>query len=447
MLIKQVVGLTPKRLTVGKFYGKYYHAITRHAVESYRIMSGATMYAEKEKCTFFGIKSKAKSTTNHHGQNVIDNAFIRMQVSLKDRKISTRRVESEISAYSKLLKEKACNTVITFDVLETHDFQYQAMLEKVADFLIEEKVYWDETNEGIVFFDVHPSGKKSKKTLHHFRAFSVKDEETYVKHCWNQCLEEADHLIPAKVIKDDNDGHKIYLNTLSKFRKENHMEDTSVDLTCIPKAPLPKLSVTPITNSVLSLDIESPKVPNESQMNISIQCTPTKSNNCAFCSSTPLPEKVVPSKEVKPNNDDDDEHENDATMRIKCAHSEPGPSTSTTCNYSKSSKMLNELFGEIDEIKEFDIIRKDMKQCLKQGIRVGDKSDKRYSQLVKQFVVRLKELQGKLKVNFKSMEMNALKENASLCFKPSESSPDYKEYVKVTKHLKYISALLTEFQT
>ena len=75
-------------------------------------------------------------------------------------------------------------------------------------------------------------------------------------------------------------------------------------LTCTPKAALPKLSVTPITNSVLSLDIESPKVPNESQMNISIQCTPTKSNNRAFCSSTPLPEKVVPSREVKPNNDD-----------------------------------------------------------------------------------------------------------------------------------------------
>jgi len=158
--------------------------------------------------------------------------------------------------------------------------------------------------------------------------------------------------------------------------------------------------------------------------------------------STPVAQKPGPSKQkVQPKKDE--AIQNDVTLSITCADN--GPESNFKEKYSNSSLMLIELFGEMDGIKEFDNVRKDMKQCAKQRIKAGGKLEARYSTLITNFRYRLKKSKVELKKRMKCIETNALKVNSSLCFKPSEASPDYQDYVILTKHLKYITALLKEF--
>ena len=60
-------------------YGKYFHAITKHAAEQYRIISGRASNTEQEERTFNYLKSVSTLTSNHHAENVILNAIVRSQ--------------------------------------------------------------------------------------------------------------------------------------------------------------------------------------------------------------------------------------------------------------------------------------------------------------------------------------------------------------------------------
>ena len=60
---------------------KYYHAITRHAGEYYRIVSGSAIHTEIEKRLFTQVKSNINNTSNHHPRHLINNAFVRFSVS------------------------------------------------------------------------------------------------------------------------------------------------------------------------------------------------------------------------------------------------------------------------------------------------------------------------------------------------------------------------------
>ena len=43
---------------------------------------------------------------------------------------------------------------ISFEVTKMYPWEYQAFLEKIADFLVEERVYWAELVNGIQFNDL-----------------------------------------------------------------------------------------------------------------------------------------------------------------------------------------------------------------------------------------------------------------------------------------------------
>ena len=75
IVIKELVGRTPKNT---KFYGKYFHALTRHAGDYYRIVPGSTIHTEKEERSFTRVKSITDNTSNRHAQHVINNVFVRV---------------------------------------------------------------------------------------------------------------------------------------------------------------------------------------------------------------------------------------------------------------------------------------------------------------------------------------------------------------------------------
>ena len=113
-----------KTITEQKFFGTYYHLLTRHVAEQYRLFSGLSTNTEKEEATFNKIRVFTNHTSNHHPENLILNAAIR----LNQKSISK---ESNLSHIYRPI-----NTIIPFDWIEKCAFQYQSMLKRTADYLL-----------------------------------------------------------------------------------------------------------------------------------------------------------------------------------------------------------------------------------------------------------------------------------------------------------------------
>lgn len=164
------IGLKTLKMTVKnkrKLFGQYYHVLISHAPQQFRIISLASCNAEDEERQFNFLKTVSASTSNHHPENVLANAFIRLQVKQQwknERPTGVTDVEAKISKAYKYSEHR--DTVISFDAIKKFPFEYQAHLERIADYLVEEEI-WEATTQGIKMFDI--SGKFKKKK-HSFRS-------------------------------------------------------------------------------------------------------------------------------------------------------------------------------------------------------------------------------------------------------------------------------------
>ena len=239
MIIKINIRGNLKSLTSRKFFGKYYHSIISHASHQYRLFSGRTVNTEKEEATFSPIKTFTKLTSNHHPDNIISNAIIRMQAKELLKSEENETTDSELAILYKPIFTSFTNSVISFDWIEQYSRNYQCLLESMADYLLDE-CWWNETEYGIQFLDHERTPATSKLQLHHFRSTNLKMEQNYVKFCWQKCLDNMHTLIPAFKINIDN--KIIYLNTLKYF--SNHHK--SLDEAIID------FNLTPVTTEIIT---------------------------------------------------------------------------------------------------------------------------------------------------------------------------------------------------
>ena len=188
--------------------------------EQYRLISGRTANTEKEEATFNFLKNVTNLTSNHHSDNILTNSIIRFQMK-KEINVTqgTKIKDSFIFNIYKPIKQIHISTTISFHWIKTHSFQYQRLLERIADYLIDEGIWWRETNQGVEFLDLKNDNFKS---MHHFRSWSIKEETKFIKECWSTCLEQKNTLIPTfkLKIKNDNESTIHYLTTLAHFKEE-----------------------------------------------------------------------------------------------------------------------------------------------------------------------------------------------------------------------------------
>ena len=64
------------------------------------------------------------------------------------------------------IRLKLENLCITFEIIDKYPWEYQALLEKIADYL-EDGLLWSEVENGVLFHDITPV--HSNKQIHHFR--------------------------------------------------------------------------------------------------------------------------------------------------------------------------------------------------------------------------------------------------------------------------------------
>ena len=184
LLLRDVIGSKPKKLIYNRMYGKYYHSLIHHSPNQLRIISGRAANTEKEESTFNTIKTITNNTSTRHPEHIINNAFIRIQVNEQknEGEIRIRQVESSITKLYTPIKQKLKNSFISFETIERYPYDYQALLESIADYLYHHQLFWKETDSGIEFYDItapHPLDKP----VYHFRSFTVITEQQFVSDC------------------------------------------------------------------------------------------------------------------------------------------------------------------------------------------------------------------------------------------------------------------------
>ena len=97
--------------------------------------------------------------------------------------------------------------MIPFKLIEDYPYKYQSHLEGISDYLLDQTKWWEETDHGVMFYDIENNqiNEASKLKMHHFRSCSVKEEWERTKKLWEKCISSKD-LIPAKKMKyfDEN---------------------------------------------------------------------------------------------------------------------------------------------------------------------------------------------------------------------------------------------------
>ena len=85
--------------------------------------------------------------------------------------------------------------------MKQYPFEFQCLLQRQADFLLEEHLWWTAGDDGVVFNDVTDFPANSSLSMHHFRSRTIQGERDYLANCWEECLKAMHQLIPAYKIK------------------------------------------------------------------------------------------------------------------------------------------------------------------------------------------------------------------------------------------------------
>jgi len=190
-----------------------------HSPQQFRVFCLPSSNAEDEDRVFNFLKTVSTLTSNHHPDNVLANAFVRMQVRQENNdeilltKRRRRNGHSAITKSGRKLPPKR-NTLIPIGIINTYPFAWQAHCERIADFLAVPGS-WKETSGGVEFFDT----KTIDVEMGHFRHTTIKKEVERVKSIWDEIVVTKNHLIPCNVIIDDN-GHKTNIDSLQYKKKK-----------------------------------------------------------------------------------------------------------------------------------------------------------------------------------------------------------------------------------
>ena len=109
------------------------------------------------------------------------------------------------------IKLQLQNSRVSYHWIKIYPSEFQCLLERQADFLLEEHLRWTAGDDGVVFKDVIDFPANSSYSMHHFRSRAIKDQRDYLVNCWEKYLKAMHQLTPAYKIKvcNSNSNMKI----------------------------------------------------------------------------------------------------------------------------------------------------------------------------------------------------------------------------------------------
>ena len=135
-----------------------------------------------------------------------------------------------------------------------------SLLKRIADYLLNEKIRWEEKTNGVVLYDI--DNNYQEKTIHYFRYSKMKEKSKCLDKNWEQCLQDMHNKIPGFKIKVHNGDTSeiIYLKTLKHFANEVPIKENkpfytndTVNVSLTPMDTTPNFNM----NNISEIDISS----------------------------------------------------------------------------------------------------------------------------------------------------------------------------------------------
>ena len=195
------------KLTRRKFFGIYFHAITREMALVYRLTCLRSINAEQEERQFTDLKSISGLTSSKTPQNIIDNGLVRIQWEKKNK----HRRDPDENKISKLGKRFIFSrTSVPYEHLKSEN--WQAHCEVISDYL-NSGDWWerDESTKSIVFFDGpnDPDFRESGPPLMHFRDSKMHDVYRILRENWEECIRDITKLPLDSIKVYDTEGNFV----------------------------------------------------------------------------------------------------------------------------------------------------------------------------------------------------------------------------------------------
>ena len=249
VLLKEVIGYEPKKITKEKLYGKYLHNLLVHAPIQYRLINGRSINCEGEERFFNLIKQITGSTSSMKPGHVIGNCIIRLQVEARSKEkyeysIQSNEIDKEIAQLHQIIEKTQYNSLFTYEFILNNQPDWQSHLERISDFLkVGEGMWWQKTEFGIEFYDKSSSDNfPTEPQISHFRSSNIKQIEQSLQAHWNQ-LEDHSVVIPIHEIKiQSEDGNSIYKRRtkfLEPFVSSENVPLINETLPCCEEENLP----------------------------------------------------------------------------------------------------------------------------------------------------------------------------------------------------------------
>ena len=229
--------LFPKSDKKSQLYGNYFHSLMCHAPQLYRVISLRSINTEYQERMFKQANSITKATSNMHPTNVITNVLIRVQEEsrLNAHNDPLQQEESTIGELAKVL-DTLPNTFIPSEWMEKQATQYQAHLERIADFLLEgPNRWWVHREGGIEFLDKTNGRAPSYSLTDHYRSTSLAEVYLKLQHCWEKCFQEKVELPAVEVKHYTSEGSPDYTTTYCTSHTNQEKDGQSTDVQCPPK--------------------------------------------------------------------------------------------------------------------------------------------------------------------------------------------------------------------
>ena len=442
MNLKKLVGCKPKaNITQRKFYGKYFHALL-HAGMQLRIISGSSTNTEQQERTFNAIKTITDATSNHNPENLIFNAWIRMQVKECNENKPQNIFKSLIGTASKSLPPKE-NTVINFEHISRNKNEWQAFLEKcIPDYIVQEGLWWREAEHGIELFDVTNNNQNHyNEPCSHFRSSTIQSEERRLEKLWNQCVKNHS-IIPACSIKvESNDVTSvIQLSTIKYFNTEYLLQEEISNKNKSHEESFPSTLVNENNMYLKQVALDKLITSNQTENINNNHVTPLKKSQSTI-TSTPITESTDnEDTNTKTNLGEEINNEEEKIVTLQIVDHSLHEVIDDNVLKSSSSRLLQKILGQSKLISQYDKERVQIK------IRQKNKNNKtvsfeHYKTLLAKIEVKLVNKKSEVKKSIAEIEQQTLSSTTSMNVVPTKDSSTHTDYISLLKSLEMIRVI------
>ena len=125
---------------------------------------------------FTVMKRDTDNSSNPHPDIVMKNIIIRAQARSRYNIASSRKSnQSYLYNLYNRIKLQLQNSLASYHWIKRFPFEFQCLLERQADFLLEEHLWWTTRDDGVAFKDVTDFPTNSSLSMYHFQSRTKED--------------------------------------------------------------------------------------------------------------------------------------------------------------------------------------------------------------------------------------------------------------------------------